>query len=312
MTVFSGPLPTASAASPGVVFSRCVLSCHTRLTALSAHAAAAPIAFHAVCPTVAAHTRAVQITVIPAIGIPTLLVLDTAIAADETVVAVVSTVRRIARAFVRMKAPVRTVIPVGVMTAVRAIVRVCARLVARIGMKGAVIAVIPTTAIHSRAAVGAGIRVLYAAVAANQPVIAVVPAVRLVVRIGAGFVRVPAAVRAEVSIRVITAVGAIVRVFARLVVTVGVKGAVVAVPGMVLRSGRSTSPGVIAVVVVVVPGVVVDIGVVVVDDGRVTTATTAAPVHAPGMPTPAKAAANPTAASDEASNRDPSSEIKSK
>src|SRR5271165_153508 len=70
-----------------------------------------------------------------------------------------------------------------------------------------------------------------------------------------GTVGVPAAVRAVVSIRVIGAIRAIVGV----------------------------SVGTIAVVARVVPSPVVDIGIVVVDDGR----TTAAPVHVPGVPAPA-------------------------
>ncbi|MGO9575496.1 MAG: toll/interleukin-1 receptor domain-containing protein [Terriglobales bacterium] len=213
------------------------------------------------------YEKAIKIAIVRTIGVPALLVLDTAVTADQTVVAVVSTVRRIARtrAFVRMKAAVRTVIPIRVITAVRAVVRVFARFVVTIGVKGAVVAIPGMILRSDRTAVGGDVRVLHAAVTADQPVIAVVPAVGQVLT--SVLVGVPAAVRAEIPVRVIAAVRTIVRVFARLVVTVGVKSAVGTIPGMVLRSGRSTAPGVIAVVVGVVPGMVVDVGVVVVDDG---------------------------------------------
>lgn len=83
-----------------------------------------------------------------------------------------------------------------------------------------------TGAIHPR------IVILNSVVSANQAVVSVVAAVgHLLTGI---FVLVPSTVRPEISIRVISAVRAIVCVFARLVVTVGVKGAVVAIPSMIL------------------------------------------------------------------------------
>src|SRR5271157_1887041 len=74
-----------------------------------------------------------------------------------------------------------------------------------------------------------------------------------------GTVRVPAAVRAVISIRVIGAVRAIVGI----------------------------SAGTIAVVARVVPSPVVDIGVVVVNDGGTAAATS--PIQSPGVPAPAEA-----------------------
>ena len=75
-------------------------------------------------------------------------------------------------------------------------------------------------------------RVLFSAIAADQAVISVVAAVgQLLTGV---LILVPSAVRAEIPVRVIGAVGTIVRVFARLVVAIGVKGAVVAIPGMIL------------------------------------------------------------------------------
>src|SRR5208283_905028 len=81
-------------------------------------------------------------------------------------------------------------------------------------------------AVHPR------VGILDSVVSANQTMVFVVAAIgHLLTGI---FVLVPAAVRPEIPIRVIGAVGAIVRVFARLVVTVGVKGAVVAIPSLIL------------------------------------------------------------------------------
>src|SRR5271165_3066052 len=72
-------------------------------------------------------------------------------------------------------------------------------------------------AVHPR------VGILDSVVSANQTMVFVVAAIgHLLTGI---FVLVPAAVRPEISIRVISAVRAIVRVFARLVVTVGVKRA---------------------------------------------------------------------------------------
>ena len=81
--------------------------------------------------------------------------------------------------------------------------------------------------------------VLNAAIAANQAVVAVVPAIRLTMRIGSGFVVVPAAIGPEITVGVIAAVGTVVRFLPRLIVTVGMIRAVGAVPCMVFRSGRT-------------------------------------------------------------------------
>src|SRR5580700_10884569 len=71
-------------------------------------------------------------------------------------------------------------------------------------------------------------------------------------------------------------------------------------------------PGVIAVVVRVVPGAVVDIGVVVIDDGGTAAPTpTGAPVHIPGVPAPAEAS-TPAATTNGGANRDPSSKVQAK
>ena len=99
------------------------------------------------------------------------------------------------------------------------------------GLRVAVVVVVPacgrdTGAVHPR------IVILNSVVSANQTMVSVVATVRhLLTGI---FVLVPATVRPEISIRVISAVRASVRIFARLVVTVGVKGAVVAIPSMIL------------------------------------------------------------------------------
>src|ERR1700691_4238869 len=72
------------------------------------------------------------------------------------------------------------------------------------------------------------------------------------------------------------------------------------------------SPGVVAVVMRVVPGVVADIGVVVVDDGgTTTTAPAAAPIHIPGVPAPAEAS-TPTATTERGANRDTTSKVETK
>jgi len=74
--------------------------------------------------------------------------------------------------------------------------------------------------------------ILDSVVSANQAMVTVVAAIgHLLTGI---FVLVQAAVRPEIFIRVIGAVRAIVRVFAGLVITVGMKGTVVAIPGMIL------------------------------------------------------------------------------
>jgi hypothetical protein len=74
--------------------------------------------------------------------------------------------------------------------------------------------------------------VLFSAIAADQAMISVVAAVGHL--LAGVLVLVQPTVRTVILIWVIGAVGAIVRVFARLVVAIGVKGAVVAVPGMIL------------------------------------------------------------------------------
>lgn len=83
-----------------------------------------------------------------------------------------------------------------------------------------------TGAVHSR------VGILDSVVSANQAMVSVVSAIgHLLTGI---FIIVPAAVRPEISIRVIGAVWAIVRVIAGLVATVGVEGAVVTIPSMIL------------------------------------------------------------------------------
>ena len=86
MTDFPGPLPPASA-SARVVLSRCVCSCHMWLGVSSFHASTAAIAFHAVCPAVSTHPRIVPIAIIRT------CTLDTAVAADHAVIAVVTAIR---------------------------------------------------------------------------------------------------------------------------------------------------------------------------------------------------------------------------
>lgn len=108
------------------------------------------------------------------------------------------------------------------------------------GFRDACVAIAPESVIAIAACrrdtrtVASGIGILDSALAANQAMIPVVASVRQVVHTAAGFVGMPAAVRTEVSVRVITAVGTVVRVFARLVITVGVICAVGAIPGVVL------------------------------------------------------------------------------
>ncbi len=99
------------------------------------------------------------------------------------------------------------------------------------GLQVAVVVVVAACWCDTRA-VHASVGILDSVVSANQTMVSVVAAVgRLLTGI---FVLVPSTVRPEISIRVISAVRAIVRVFARLVVAVGVKGAVVAIPSMIL------------------------------------------------------------------------------
>jgi hypothetical protein len=82
----TGLLPTASA-SARVVLGRCVRSCHMWLGASSFHASSAAITFHALCPAVSTHARRVRIAIIRS------CTLDTAIAADHSVIAVMPPVR---------------------------------------------------------------------------------------------------------------------------------------------------------------------------------------------------------------------------
>jgi hypothetical protein len=81
-----GLLATASA-STRVLLSRCVRSCHVRLGVTSFHASTATITFHAVCPAVSAHARIVAIAIVRG------CTLDTAIASDHAVIAIVPTIR---------------------------------------------------------------------------------------------------------------------------------------------------------------------------------------------------------------------------
>src|SRR5208283_1436812 len=78
---------------------------------------------------------------------------------------------------------------------------------------------------------------------------------------------VPAAVRTVVAVGAILAVRAVVRVGAGMVVSVGVIRTVRSVVRIVFRSRRATCPRPIAVVGPVIPDVVVNISVVVVNDG---------------------------------------------
>src|SRR5271155_1827376 len=123
--------------------------------------------------------------------------------------------------------------------------------------------------------------------------ISVVSAIWLVVRISARKVVMKVTVRTVIAIRVIAAVWSVMSVGARMIT-------------------RIIRPGVIAVVMRVVPGVVVDIGVVVVDDGGTAAPTpAAAPVHIPGVPAPAEAS-TPTAATERSANRDTPPKVEAK
>ena len=120
--------------------------------------------------------------------------------------------------------------------------------------------------------------VLDAAIAANQAVVTVVPAIGLVVRIGSGFIRMPAAIGAVVSVGVICAVRSVVSVRARMIAGVGMIGAIRAVVSVVAGTPR------------MITGVVMVVDVcVVVEDHRTTAASS--PVAAPRAPTPSEAKA---------------------
>ena len=85
--------------------------------------------------------------------------------------------------------------------------------------------------------------VLDTTVTADQAMVAVIPSVRLVMRIGAGLVLVPAAIRTEITVGVIGAIGAIMRIDPRLIVAVGMIRAVLAVPRIVSRSDHARPYG---------------------------------------------------------------------
>ena len=108
----------------------------------SRHASAAAIALDAVGRAVATHARPVQIAAIRTARVPTLLVLYTAVAADQTVISVVAAVGQLLTGvLVRVQSTVRTVLRIWVIGAIGTIVRVFARLVVAIGVKGAVVAI---------------------------------------------------------------------------------------------------------------------------------------------------------------------------
>ena len=219
-----------------------MLPCHMPLWATSRHASAPAIAFRAIGRAVSAETGAVLLgtgNVVVAVLTEHLAaaivgcVLFSAIAADQAVISVVAPVGLLLTGvLVLVQSAVWAVILIWVIGAVGTIVRVFARLVVTVGVKGAVVAVPGVILRSGLAAVGSGIRVLHAAVTTDQSVISVIAAIGQL--LPGVLVLVPSAVRAEISVRVIGAVGTIVRVFAGFVVAIGVKGAVVAIPGMIL------------------------------------------------------------------------------
>jgi hypothetical protein len=87
MTDDSCYLPAASAPASRVVLGRCVRPGHVLLRTSSFHASAAAITFHTVGPAVSAHARRVSIAIIRG------CTLDTAIAANHSVIAVLPAVR---------------------------------------------------------------------------------------------------------------------------------------------------------------------------------------------------------------------------
>src|SRR5208282_1781011 len=123
--------------------------------------------------------------------------------------------------------------------------------------------------------------------------VAVMTSIGLIVWIGARNVVVKAAVGAVIAVRVIRAVRTIVGVCARAI-----------------AAGIARSPRMVVIVIRGIPGPVVDVGVVIVDDGSASTATTtaAAPVHIPGVPAPTEARA-PSATAKRGSNGDATSEV---
>src|SRR5271154_5054750 len=108
--------------------------------------------------------------------------------------------------------------------------------------------------------------------------VAVVTAIRLIVWIGSRNVMVKAAVRAVIAVWVIVAIRTIGGVCAREI-----------------AAGIVRSPRVVAVIIRVIPSSIVDISVVVVDDGSTATPTPATPVHIPCVPAPAASSTPPAA-----------------
>src|SRR5208283_5224849 len=206
--------------------------------------------------TVCAHQLATVVALAGVIRLSRML--HTAGAADQAVIAVLSAVRLIIRLRAgRIVVPpaIGTVVAVWVIRAVGTVVSVGAGTITGVGMIRAVGTVVPG--------------VLRAGCTARMV-----------------DVWVPATIRAVIAVGAILAVRTVVRISAWMIVRVGVIRAVGRIIRVVLRSGRSVCPRPIAVVVCVVPDVVIDIGVVVVNDGG--TAATA-PVHVPGVPAPAAA-----------------------
>src|SRR5271165_1376902 len=190
-----------------------------------------------------------------------------AISADQAVIAVLSAVRLISwlrAGRVVVPPAIGTVVAVWVIRAVGAVVGVGAGTITGVGMIRAILVVRPGILRTCRTACMIHIWV-------------------------------PAAVRTVVAVGAILAVRAVVRVGAGMVVSVGVIRTVRSVVRIVFRSRRATCPRPIAVVGPVIPDVVVNISVVVVNDGG--TAATA-PVHVPGVPAPAAAHAAAQAAAE--------------
>src|SRR5208283_3860689 len=127
---------------------------------------------------------------------------------------------------------------------------------------------------------------LHTAVAADQAVIAVVAAIGHVRWTRSGHIVVKASVRAVVGIGVISAIRSVVRIITwTIAVRVGRR--------VIRMAVRAWTPGVIAVVVGGVPGVVRDVGVVVEDDCvAATPSAPTSPVASPGMKAPTEAAAD--------------------
>ena len=117
-------------------------------------------------------------------------------------------------------------------------------------------------------------------ISANQAVISVVSAVRHIRWTSARDVVVHRAIGTEILIGMIGAVRTVVSIGAGMIVGIGMKAAVRTVRRVILSSGRSAAPGVIAVIVagrvaavaVALPAVVGDVSVVIVDN-RAATAT---------------------------------------